>query len=206
MKKIVFSLAIIAAVGAVVVGATTAYFSDTETSTGNTFAAGTLNLTVDGNDGANTLKFTVTDANPGASGSDTYTLVNAGTIDGVLDIEAISVTDYENDCVSAESDAGDVTCGDPGAGEGELSANLNIDAFWDIDGDGVFDVGDGDNYIEQDTLDNWAANYEEDVALDSGDTTYITFEWSVDGAVGNDIQTDSLELDLSFEMGQFAAQ
>jgi len=34
-------------IGAVVAGATGAFFSDTETSTGNTFAAGEIDLTVD---------------------------------------------------------------------------------------------------------------------------------------------------------------
>lgn len=47
MKKILLSLAIIAAAGAIVVGATTAYFTDTETSTGNTFTAGEINLKID---------------------------------------------------------------------------------------------------------------------------------------------------------------
>jgi predicted ribosomally synthesized peptide with SipW-like signal peptide len=47
MKKILLSLAILAAVGAVVVAGTTAFFSDTETSTGNTFTAGAIDLTVD---------------------------------------------------------------------------------------------------------------------------------------------------------------
>lgn len=41
------SLAIIAAVGAVVVGATGAWFSDTETSTGNTFTAGAIDVKID---------------------------------------------------------------------------------------------------------------------------------------------------------------
>lgn len=40
-------MSMIAAVAAVVVGATTAYFSDTETSTGNTFTAGSLDLKID---------------------------------------------------------------------------------------------------------------------------------------------------------------
>ena len=44
MKKILISVSVIAAAAAVVIGATTAYFSDTETSTGNTFTAGTLDL------------------------------------------------------------------------------------------------------------------------------------------------------------------
>jgi len=47
MKKIIVSLAIIAVVGAIVVGATTAFFSDTETSSGNTFTAGAIDLKVD---------------------------------------------------------------------------------------------------------------------------------------------------------------
>jgi len=47
MKKIILSLAIIAVVGAIVVGATTAFFSDTETSTGNTFTAGAIDLKID---------------------------------------------------------------------------------------------------------------------------------------------------------------
>ena len=47
MKKILLSLAIIAVVGAVAVGVTGAFFSDTETSTGNTFTAGAIDLKVD---------------------------------------------------------------------------------------------------------------------------------------------------------------
>lgn len=47
MKKILISLSIISAVAAIAIGATTAFFSDTETSTGNTFTAGSLDLKVD---------------------------------------------------------------------------------------------------------------------------------------------------------------
>lgn len=46
MKKILISISLIAAVAAVVVGATTAFFSDTETSTGNVISAGSLDLKV----------------------------------------------------------------------------------------------------------------------------------------------------------------
>ncbi|MFC1615457.1 TasA family protein [Patescibacteria group bacterium] len=51
MKKIIISLAMIVAVGAVVVGATRAYFSDTETSTGNMITSGALDLTLNGKNG-----------------------------------------------------------------------------------------------------------------------------------------------------------
>lgn len=47
MKKILISISVIAAVAAVVFGVTTAFFSDTETSTGNTFTAGSIDLKVD---------------------------------------------------------------------------------------------------------------------------------------------------------------
>ena len=46
MKKILISLMAIALVVGLVGAGTMAYFSDTETSTGNTFTAGTLNITL----------------------------------------------------------------------------------------------------------------------------------------------------------------
>jgi len=47
MAKLILSLSVIVATAVVVVGATTAFFNDTETSTGNTFTAGAIDLTVD---------------------------------------------------------------------------------------------------------------------------------------------------------------
>lgn len=47
MQKILLSFGMIVFVGALAAGATGAFFSDTETSTGNTFAAGSLDLKVD---------------------------------------------------------------------------------------------------------------------------------------------------------------
>ncbi|MBI4049803.1 MAG: hypothetical protein HY395_03270 [Candidatus Doudnabacteria bacterium] len=47
MKKIISSFSIIALVAAFAIGGTTAFFSDTETSTGNVFTAGSIDLKVD---------------------------------------------------------------------------------------------------------------------------------------------------------------
>jgi len=47
MKKIIISLSVIAAVAAIGIGVTVALFSDTETSAGNIFTAGTVDLKVD---------------------------------------------------------------------------------------------------------------------------------------------------------------
>ena len=45
-KQIIISLSIIAIIAAVAVGGTVAYFSDTETSVGNTFTAGTIDISI----------------------------------------------------------------------------------------------------------------------------------------------------------------
>jgi len=60
-KKILVSLSVIAAVAAIAIGGTVAYFSDTETSTGNTISAGVIDLTITGQ----TLPFTLEDMKPG---------------------------------------------------------------------------------------------------------------------------------------------
>jgi len=59
MKKVLIALmAVLITVALAGIG-TYAYFSDTGTSNGNTFAAGTLDLNVDGGN-TNVVKFTVT--------------------------------------------------------------------------------------------------------------------------------------------------
>ena len=47
MKRILLSAGMIAVVGALAVGGTIAFYNDTETSTGNIFTAGSIDLTVD---------------------------------------------------------------------------------------------------------------------------------------------------------------
>ena len=47
MKKIIASVGVLVAMGAIVAGATVAYFNDIETSTNNVFVAGSIDLTVD---------------------------------------------------------------------------------------------------------------------------------------------------------------
>ena len=47
MKKILTSLAIVVGIGAIAGGATLAFLSDTETSSGNTFTAGAIDLKID---------------------------------------------------------------------------------------------------------------------------------------------------------------
>ena len=78
MKKILLSVAIIGAVAAIVIGATTAYFSDTETSTGNTFTAGTIDIAIDGTNPW-TGKYNIGDLKPGETGNINFDIQNVGT-------------------------------------------------------------------------------------------------------------------------------
>ncbi len=79
MKKILASLVIIVLVSTVTIAATKAYFSDTETSTGNSFTAGTLNLKLNGTDGVTTT-WAMSNMKPGDSVSASINLTNPGSI------------------------------------------------------------------------------------------------------------------------------
>jgi len=158
-KKILISLAIIGVVAAITVGLTTAYFSDTETSTGNTFTAGAIDLEVDNHCWYNGYEC-INDQWVG-DGSLNGTLCSCTwdlkDLDGELffDFEDLkpgdwgedtvslhvhdndawgcvafdNLVDYENGCTEPEEDDGDQTCENPGAGEGELSDELYF-VFW----------------------------------------------------------------------------
>jgi predicted ribosomally synthesized peptide with SipW-like signal peptide len=74
VKKILFSLvAMVMVIG--LAGGAFAYFSDTEQSTGNTFTAGTLDVTLSG------TPFNVTNMAPGDIETSTFTVTNAGNLD-----------------------------------------------------------------------------------------------------------------------------
>lgn len=88
MKKLLFSLMAVALCSGMV-GSSFAYFTDVETSTGNTFTAGTLNLKIrDGDhvwrDGVTVAEWTLSDMVPGGSETNpgTIDLMNTGTIAG----------------------------------------------------------------------------------------------------------------------------
>jgi len=79
MRKIIISLSIIAAVAAIAIGATTAYFSDTETSTGNTFSAGTIDIRVVGDNFTWTEPAVLEDMKPCYTDYFNFTIYNDGS-------------------------------------------------------------------------------------------------------------------------------
>jgi predicted ribosomally synthesized peptide with SipW-like signal peptide len=85
----------IALIVGLVGAATWAYFSDVETSSNNTFTAGTLDLTVDGANDPLPVKFQLGPLAPGESGTIIYELNNVGSLNGWLDIEGVTVLNTE---------------------------------------------------------------------------------------------------------------
>ena len=151
MKKILMSLAVVVAVGAGVIGATGAFFSDTETSVGNIFTAGAIDLKIDNTSyyngefnpgtswelkdlGEGDLFFNFLDLKPGDWGEDTISIhVDTNEAWACMDAE-LTATD-DNGLNEPEEDDGDTTGGD---GEGELQNFINF-VWWADDGDNVLE-------------------------------------------------------------------
>ena len=156
MKRIIMSLGGIVFVAVLAVSATGAFFSDTETSTGNTFAAGDIDLQIDNtsyvtnNDGVlvaspnnswalsdltEQLFFSFADVKPGDIGEDTIS-IHPGSNDAWACMAADITATPDNGINDPEDEAGDVTDGNGG----ELQNFLNF-SFWEDDGDNVYETG-----------------------------------------------------------------
>jgi predicted ribosomally synthesized peptide with SipW-like signal peptide len=155
MKRIILSLTLILSIGgALTIGATKAFFSDTETSTANTFTAGAIDLKIDNESYYNgkfsdatswTEKdlvlekfFNFIDLKPDDYGEDTISL-HVDTNDAYLCANVTLTSNNENGCNEPESEV-DQSCGNPGIGEGELAGLVNF-LWWADDGDNVLEEG-----------------------------------------------------------------
>jgi len=203
VKKILISLMTIALVSALIGGGVFAYFSDVETSTGNVFTAGTLDLNLDGGN-TNVVKFTVSNVKPGDSGGGTWTVTNVGSIVGYLDLESIGVTEAIGTTTDPEL-ADEPT----GLDTTQLGNYLLVHMFIDANNNGSWDAGEtdifGTNAVPA-AINTIAGSYALDLSLAaSGGTNYITLLWSVATSTDNRIQGDSVTLDMTFELQQQAA-
>jgi len=114
-----------------------AYFSDTETSSGNTFQAATLDLKVDDTDEPNLFHFEVTDFKPGQCRNHTFILKNTGSIPGVASLTFKNLIQMENGIIEPEEEAGDTT-----PDHGELADQTIIIIWMDENENGDFDYED----------------------------------------------------------------
>jgi len=203
-KKILASMLIIAAVSMLIGAGTVAYFSDTETSSGNTFQAGTgpdLELSACGSQPY--LPFNVFDIKPGDSGVADVNVHNAGTIAGWLSMKLINCVNDENGLLEPEIEAGDTT-----ADEGELGSKLYLIIWFDDNNNGVIDSGEqlivgGEGYVDDLCGDkipiDGVPTYD---IMESGMTWTIGIKWSLASDVGNIIQSDRLTFDIEFTLSE----
>lgn len=234
MKKIIISLAMIAAVGAIVVGATTAYFSDTETSSGNTFTAGSIDMKVDSKCSSNVKSnsncnwelidltsqkfFDYSDLKPGDYGENTISL----HVDNNDAWACMTVTPVKNDDMSSkepELEAGDAQEDSNNLNDGELAQALTGMIWADVCDQGTAGTArPGDNIYQEDCdkligrgiaplapvtlpLADKTGNVFTGVVgqpLTGLQTYYIGVSWSLPGATGNIVQSDSYVSDISF--------
>lgn len=196
MLRIAKGLAVIFAVVAVASSATGAYFSDSVTSIGNMFTAGTLELNVD-DAHTNVVKFNVSNLRPGNQPIGTWKVENVGTIPGYLDLNTIGITNDGGTFTAPENAAGDT------GNAGNLGSLLSMTLFVDNNGDGWFSAG--DVVIYSGAPDGIASGYNQNLLLAAGGTNYITAQvnwFSHPGDLDNTGQGDTMGLDLTFNLGQ----
>ncbi len=184
MKRLAFSLVTVLFSGSVIVaGATGAFFSDTETSLGNTFTAGAIDLKIDNSsyyngvanagtswtetDLTNQKFFDFADLKPNDYGEDTISL-HVDTNDAYLCADVTLTSNDDNGINEPEGVDGDVT---DGPAMGELAALVNF-VWWADDGDNVLETG--ENVISQGPIGALALNSPFKFALADSDENIWT--------------------------------
>jgi hypothetical protein len=183
-----------------------AWFSAQEKSVGNKFTAGTLDLTVGGNQGVQVVHITRTDLVPHDGWSHNYggqfDLKNIGSVPGVLSITIQNVQNGTPTCnepkISALADAGLPACV-PGSATGGRLGSLMFGVWsrnaapWGY----LSSVYDPFNSIEGIAI--------SPVTLAPGETlaSYLDLEWaSHPGTLDNTAQGDTLSFDIVFRLDQ----
>lgn len=209
MNKILIVMLLTLIIGAASVGVTRAYFSDSENSTGNTIAAGSLDLKIAGGDSAITM-FNLSNKAPGDSGSAKTTLNNAGSLGGELDVMIGAVDDdaCNPDGVNNGTEYCDINA--------NLGSNAQMAIYLDVDQGGGWssdDIGfksDGTKYAYPTSLDYAAVNnYSGDswdnvlsVVMAAAASDDFTINWQIGSSVGNSIQGDDVSFNVTFTLEQ----
>jgi|ERR1035437_941965 predicted ribosomally synthesized peptide with SipW-like signal peptide len=193
MKKILFSLAVIAVVAVGTFGATRAYFSSTATISGNTFTSGTMALKIDANPDPSIYQWEpgfpapanmFSNLKPGDTGSQIIDLKNEGSIDGNTTLQLNLASSW-----NALMDNLVFT----------VSYDANHDGTWVHVTTGTLAQFNGNTY----TL--GAITGANDGPAPIGKLASVKIEWSVPTTAGNDIQGLSVTLNAVFGLTQSVA-
>jgi predicted ribosomally synthesized peptide with SipW-like signal peptide len=209
MRKILIALLGVLLVAALAGAGTFAYFSDTETSTGNTFTAGTLDLVVGG---GTSLPFEFENIAPGDTDTDYDGLANTGSIAAELDIAMGATANNDNGTEDPENDQNtDTGIGDLG-GQLEMALWLDLDEDGDADSTDVGLKSDGTTYDPSEGLDyatvdsyseaTWDAVTTLDEAGGTNDEANIVIDWELPEDTDNRVMGDGVSYDLTFTLQQ----
>ena len=211
MKKIIMSLTMIVAAAALVVGATGAYFSDVETSTNNTFTAGTIDIAIDG-DNPWTEPFVMDDFKPCRDVVQVLNVENVG--ENPADIfKLLEATGYDGGIMSepeCEAEYGTYL-------DGECENNDPVDNLLDVI---YYDLY-VEVYDEAGDLLWWQTFYTGDEAMTisevyengpiklgmimPGSTMAVEQSYHFDCKAGNEYQGDTTSYNMTFEAKQLDA-
>lgn len=206
MKKISKSVFVISAVVMLALGATFAYFADTEILAENTLASGTLDLKVDGVDDP-TSSINISDLTPGQSREFTWTLRNEGTVTGIPSITFGEVVNFENDMTEPEADV------DQTPEAGELGSRARVKLAWSTNGTNFKNVrlSNTTGNPEINDLSNLTVGLGllSDLGADNaiphlanGEEVVIRLTVTLPSTVGNIIQSDSATFDMTCNLSQ----
>ncbi|PIR62480.1 MAG: hypothetical protein COU65_03205 [Candidatus Pacebacteria bacterium CG10_big_fil_rev_8_21_14_0_10_42_12] len=198
-KKVLMGLGALIVVGAGT-AASFALFSDVETSGSNTFAAGTLDMSVGGANGTAFESFNIENigGTGGYSGGKTWTITNSGSVPGNLTFQMNDLVNNDNGCNEPEALV-DTSCGNPGPGDGELGAAISTTVL--VNGN-TTPVVSSNLASEPAYKTQWDANAGT-VTIPAGGTATVTMNWSTDPtSYGNEIQSDGVSFQLQYDLTQ----
>ncbi len=170
---------------------TWAYFQDTETSTGNVLAAGTLDLKTNLVDGVTQTLYATNMAPGDTVGPGTITLKNAGTVAGsTLDLAFSYV---ENDDIPNPTN---MTANATAAVIEVTTLNYGIDDLLLL---GISDYQ-PNGYTDIEDLKN--ANLAGQTGIDASATKDFTITVQFRGDAGHDFQSDGINITMTFTLNQ----
>lgn len=200
MKKIIISLCIISAVSVVTIGATRSYFSDTETTSGNSITNGTLEVAINGEQKW-TGNYSTGDMKPGDEKSFTLQITNDGTLPVRIWQIIKNVTTAENGITEPEQawyNAHSVTVKNDL--DSAFDVEMNINGNMAVNKEASFSLAEVKDYylnlIRLDYGDGVLKNGNDGI-LDPGETVTVEHKYYFNPAkTGNWAQTDSLSFDI----------
>jgi len=129
---------------------------------------------------------------PGDSGATRRAVRNTGSMTATLAVVDLSITDDEGGLTDPETEV------DDSPNEGELSEHLLVRlTMTDADGETATVFG-GEGFVT--LADLRASNESVGPAIDPGTTTTLTFEYRISEAAGNEIQSDTVDFDVEFQL------